>query len=232
MAFFGPPPPFAGATTTGAGTSGLVPAPSSGISTRLLYSDAKFKNLLLFPQFKPSNTSIISNPYAGYGAASTSGIAPTDKLRVFSLMYFPADGNIDTLIWRTINAPSSAYNAHIGVWKVGDDGRPSDYIVGATSSSGTAGSTDISISITSTAIEAGWVYFSITPDATQVAQSITSVAFSASVFYRRMISSSMAGTNVGGTFSYTCTTSYDQTTHETTFSVVGTTNPMCGYEYA
>ena len=230
MAFFGPPPPFTGATTSANGVSGLVPAPASGISTRLLYSDAKFKNLLLFPQYKPSNTSIMSNPTAGYGTAASSSINTTDKVRLFSLMYFPADGNIDTLIWRTASAPSPAYNVHVGVWKIGDDGRPSDYIVGATSSSGTAGTTDISTSISSTQIEAGWVYFSLTPDATQAIQTITSISFNASAFYRRLIQNSLAGTNVGGTFSYTCLTSYSQTNHET-FSISSITNPMCGYEY-
>jgi len=231
MAFFGPPPPFVGATTSADGVSGLVPAPASGISTRLLYSDAKFKNLLLFPQYKPANTSIISNPAAGYGTTPSSSINTTDKVRIFSLMYFPADGNIDTLIWRTANAPSPAYNVHIGVWKIGDDGMQSDYIVGATSSSRTVAITEISTSISSTQIEAGWVYFSLTPDATQATQTVTTISSNASAFYRRLIQNSLAGTNAGGTFSYTCLTSYSQTTHET-FSISSTTNPMCGYEYA
>lgn len=231
MAFFGPPPPFVGATTTAAGASGLVPAPSSGISTRLLYSDAKFKNLLIFPQYKPSNTTILSNPYAGFATSSTSGLAPTDKLRIFNLMYFPASGNIDTLLWRTLNNPNSAFNFHIGVWKVGDDGQPSDYITGATGSSGTLASTDISASITSVEVEAGWVFFSLTPDSTQVNQSIICPANFATALIRRQISNSMAGTNVGGVFSYTCLTSYSQTTHET-FVISTSNSPMFGYEYA
>lgn len=231
MAFFGPPPPFVGATTSADGVSGLVPAPTSGISTRLLYSDAKFKNLLLFPKYKPSNTTILSNPLAGYGSVSTSNVSPTDKLRVFSLMYFPADGDIDTLIWRTGASPNSSYNVHIGVWRVGDDGQPSSYITGTTAASGVVGATDISTSISSTQVEAGWIFFSLTPDATQANQSILSAGALATSFFRRQIVNSMVGNNAGGAFSYTCLTSYSQTNHEA-FSITATAYPMLGYEYA
>jgi hypothetical protein len=230
MAFFGPPPPFVGATTTADGASGLVPAPASGTSTRLLYSDAKFKNISIFPQFKPPNAVIMANPYAGYGTVASSAVSPTDKVRVFSLMYFPASGNIDTLLWRTGSGPSVSYNMHIGVWRVGDDGKPSDYITGVIASSGLTGSVDISSSISSTEIEAGWAFFSLTPDATQATQSILSAGATATAFYRRQIQSSMSGTNVGGVFSYACLTSYSQTNHET-FSISSTASPMCGYEY-
>ena len=65
MAFFGPPPPFTGATTTDAGASGLVPAPASGRTTRVLAADSTFKNPLQYPTYK-NTSNIISNLIFGF----------------------------------------------------------------------------------------------------------------------------------------------------------------------
>lgn len=222
---------FAGATTTNAGSVGFVPAPSSGLSTRLLYSDSKFKNLIILPQYKPASTIVISNPYIGYGGSATTSLAPSDKFRAFTLMYIPSTGQVNTLIWRTASAPTSSYNVHVGVWRVGDDGLPSTYITGSTSASGTAGSTDIETSITSVELEAGWLFFSLTPDATQAATSITGQNSTTSAFVRRSLSNNMLGLSTGVCFVYTCLTSYNQTSHET-FLTSSLSNPMLGFKYA
>lgn len=212
MAFFGPPPSFVGATTSADGASGLVPAPASGNSSRSLLSNSTFRTPLPLPKFKPTSD-IVSTVHGGGGTSATATIAPTIKLRYFSLLYLPSDGNIDELFFRTgSSAPSPAFNCHVAIWKVSENGDPSDYIIGGTGSSGTSTSTDISIPVTSTYIESGIYWISFTSDATGSASSILAMSGTGQAFWRRIVTSNLG--SVGNNPNYTATT-YNQTTHET-----------------
>jgi hypothetical protein len=229
MAFFGPPPPFVGATTSNAGASGLVPAPEAGSSSRFLNSNSTFSEPLGLPKYKNTTDPIGSIISAGFTGSFSVG-SPTIKVRTFTLIQIPSDGNIDELIFRTSAAPSPAYNVHIGLWQVSESGEPSSLIVGATGSTGTASSTDVILSISQTAVKTGIYFMSLTPDATGTANSYRVVAASGSVSYRRVFGGATLET-LGNTFSYTCLTSYSQSNHET-FGLSSIAVPLLGFRYA
>lgn len=229
MAFFGPPPPFVGATTSADGVSGLVSAPASGRDNRFLNSNSAFIEPFPLPKYKNTTDPIGSVLSAGFTGALSVG-SPTIKVRIFNLIQIPADGDIDELIFRTSAAPSPAYNVHIGLWEVGNNGEPSSLVVGATGSTGTTASTDVVLSISATSVKTGIYYISLTPDATGTANSFRVAAASSVSAYRRVF----GGSNLesfGNTFSYTCLTSYSQTNHET-FTLSAIAVPLLGFRYA
>ena len=229
MAFFGPPSPFVGATTTDAGVSGLVPAPASGRNYRYLNSDSTFSEPLPLPRYK-NTTEIIGSMIGGGTATVYTALSPNINVRIFTLIQAPVDGDIDQLAGRTSSAPSPAYNVHIGLWLVGNNGEPSTLVVGQTGSTGTAITTDFVFSISPTNIKAGLYYMSITPDATGTVNTIRAQSAASSNVWRRCLGCSNLESN-GNTFFYTCGTSYSQSNHET-FSLSNTASPLVGFGYA
>lgn len=224
--------PFTGATTTAAGTSGLVPAPESGLPTRILHADASFSNPAIFPTFKNTNDKVIGSfILAGSGTTAIQNLTISSaRTRLFALIYAPSDGNIDTLLTRTGNAPSPAFNVHVALWKVGSDGLPSDYIIGTNFTSGTSATTDISGSVSSTAIKRGFLYISVTPDAITNSGALTALnSITGNIFYRNIFGSDNLSSTQPITPYYIATT-YNQTTHET-FLYANTTAPNAGFYY-
>ena len=125
MGFFGggggtTPVNMVGANTTTAGTAGYVPAPAAGKNTRYLSADASFGELPLLPQYKNTTAS----RYVGSTVESyiNNAAAPTIKVRYFHLIYVPTDGQVDVLGFRTSSAPSPAFNVHLALWNVNEDG--------------------------------------------------------------------------------------------------------------
>jgi len=204
---------FTGSSTTVTGASGLVPAPDLGKNTRYLSSNATFGELPLLPQYKNTTAArYINNVIDGYTAGAA---APTIKVRYFYLIYVPIDGQVDVLAFRTSSAPSPAFNVHLALWQVNEDGTVGSYVIGATGSSGTAGGTNINISVTATNIIRGYYWISFTSDATGSATSIATSASNGGCFYARFLGSTSVALNSQVIWNYTCLTSYDQTTHET-----------------
>lgn len=232
--FFGGGSTLVGASTTVDGASGLVPAPAAGKNTRYLSSNATFGELPLLPQYK--NTA--ANNWISLfqlTAASASG-AINSKVRAFYLIYVPSDGNIDTLGYRVATAPIvTAFNLHVALWEVNEDGTVGSYVIGGTGSSGLANNTNISISISSTTVKRGFYWMSATSD---INTSPATLAFSTSPsvgFYYSFLGST-AFTAQSSVFvpNYTATT-YNQTTHET-FSYsnpagFGNQMPCIAYQY-
>jgi len=223
---------FAGASTGTAGTAGLVPAPALGKNTRYLSSNATFGELPLLPQYKNTTAArYINNVIDGF----TSGAAtPVIKVRYFHLIYVPADGQVDVLAFRTSSAPSPAFNVHLALWQVNEDGTVGSYVIGATGSSGTTGSTNIDISVTATSIARGFYWYSFTTDATGASNSIATAATQSLCYYTRFMGSTNITQQNYVLFFYT-TTTYNQTTHET-FSVgtpagFGLVAPLVGFQY-
>lgn len=217
-----------GASTSSAGTAGLVPAPAAGKNTRVLLSDASFQEIPWLPQYKNTGTS-----YKIYSLAqgSAQGQVGTAKLRIFDLIFAPSDGNVDTLCFRTHTGTiTSACNVHVALWEVAEDGTPSTYVIGGNQSSGTAASTDISISVTSTPIKRGFYYISGTQDA---AIGGGTIRFNSGVGFpeNNYIGANTMGQGGvrGNNFGYTATT-YNQTTHET-FSLAVRFTFSLGFEY-
>ena len=229
MAFFGPPPPFVGATTTDAGVSGLVPAPTGGNSSRALLSNSTFRTPLPIPKQKPTSD-IVGICYTA--ASLTTGLGsfqPVAKERNFILINVPSDGNIDELIFRTgSSAPSPAYNIHLALWKIKEDGDPSDYIIGGTGSTGTSANTDVSIGVSSTNIDSGLYYISFTSEVLGNASSIGNITSNSLAFIRRIRTSSLGS---AGLNPYYVATTYDQTTHETILYQAGNATNL-GFRYA
>lgn len=228
MAFFGPPPPFVGATTTDAGVSGIVPAPTSGRSSRILASDATFKNPLQYPNYK-NTSNVISNLVFSWQTNPGVSSSPVANERRFSLIYIPADGEIGSLVYRVSAGPTTAYNVNVSLWDIGEDGAPSTYIIGANGSTGTTANVDIVTSVTPTSIKAGMYYISLTPETTGTAGSILGYPGGGTAVQRLYIG--CANLNASGQiFSYTCSASYSQQTHET-FVVSGLVIFICGIKY-
>jgi len=222
-----------GASTGTAGTAGYVPAPAAGKNTRYLASDANFGELPLLPQYKNTTAArYICNVMDGYTANAG---APTIKIRLFHLMYVPADGQVDVLAFRTSTAPSSAFNVHLALWQVNEDGTVGSYVIGGTGSSGTAGNVTINISVTATNIVRGYYWMSFTPDSTPTGNVIEVSSVNAQLFCSRFLGSTTAQPTQFHIWNYTCATSYDQTTHETfnLSSPSGLQNraPAMGFQY-
>ena len=217
-----------GATSSAAGTAGLVPAPSAGKKTRGLFSNAAFEEIPFFPLRKAANTLWVSSKIFGVGA-SVQNQTPAARRRQFGLGFFPDDGNIDTLGARIAGtAPSPATNIHLGLWECGEDGLPSTIIVGGTASSGTSANTDISIAVSSTAVKRGYFYFSLTLEASTGAwngNSATAYGFASS------INGVEANPASSGNSPYYVATTYDQTTHGT-FLFDGSGIAQVSYQWA
>jgi len=210
---FSPSPSLVGASTSVTGASGLVPAPDLGKNTRYLSSNATFGELPLLPQYKNTTAArYITQVVDGF----TSGAGnPTINVRYFHLIYVPADGQVDVLAFRTGSAPSVAFNVHLALWQVNEDGTVGSYVIGATGSSGTAGGTNINISVTATNVVRGYYWMSFTSDTTTSGNLIGTCATQSLCFYNRFLGATSVVQQNFVIWNYTCLTSYNQTTHET-----------------
>ena len=238
MGFFGggggtTPVNMVGASTGTAGTAGLVPAPAAGKNTRYLSSNASFGEVPLLPQYKNVTAArYITQITDGYVSGAA---APTIKVRCFHLVYVPADGQIDILAFRINTGPAVAYNVHLALWQVAEDGTVGSYVIGGTGSTGTTGNTNINISVTATSVVRGYYWMSFTSDATGAASSIATIATQSLCFYSRSLGSTSVAQQSYVVWFYTCATSYDQTTHET-FSLgtpggIGLVAPQMAFQY-
>jgi len=231
---FSPSPSLVGASTSVTGLSGLVPAPDLGKNTRYLSSNATFGELPLLPQYK--NTAA-NNWISIYSPAQAGGSATlSSKVRGFFLLYVPSDGNIDTLGFRVSTAPTvTAFNLHVAIWEMNEDGTVGSYVIGGNGSSGLANNTIISISIASTAVKRGFYWISGTSDIGTNPATLTMGASSTTGIYYSFIGSTAFSTqNTLFVPNYTATT-YNQTTHET-FSYSGASGwgnqtPAIGFQY-
>jgi hypothetical protein len=230
---FSPSPSLVGASTSVTGASGLVPAPDLGKNTRYLSSNATFGELPLLPQYKNITAArYICNYSEGYSIQS-SGF--TTKLRSFGLIYSPADGQVDVLAYRTVNAPSPAFNGHVALWECNEDGSVGSYIIGGTGSSGTSATTTIDISVTPTSIKRGYYYISLTTDITTGGSPIEVTAQANTSFQARYLGATTLSQTNSVLWYYTCLTSYNQTTHET-FTLGASSSsqnrpPSLGFQY-
>jgi hypothetical protein len=203
---------FTGSSTTVTGSSGLVPAPAAGKNTRYLASDASFGELPLYPQYKNTTASrYIGNTADAY---SNNAAPPTIKVRYFHTLYVPTDGQVDVLAVRLSSAPSPAFNIHLALWNVNEDGTVGTYVIGNTGSSGTTAAATINISVTATNIYRGYYYMSFTSDSTP-AGNVISVASGQCTSYGKFLGTITGNPSDIVIWNYTCLTSYDQTTHET-----------------
>ena len=233
MAFFGPPPPFVGATTSAGGVSGLVPAPDSGKSERFLNASGEFvESIGLFNKYKRDSATDVIMFRPSIGTTLTANFTPAQNTRYFSSFVVPADGIMDELVFRTGGTPSPAYDVHIAVWKLNNNGEPSDYIIGGVGSTGTTSSTDVTISITPTAFKAGFYFSSFTTN-TASASSNSSLAFGLGPMasFRWAYGLANIASSSAGNLQYVCGTSYTQTTHETFTVVSPGPSPLIGFRY-
>lgn len=219
MGFFGggggtTPVNMVGASTGTAGTAGYVPAPAAGKNTRALLSDASFGELPLLPQYKNTQTNHYIGPFMGSISGGT--LAPVAKSRRFILLYIPTDGQIDVLGIRTGTAFTSSINVHVALWECAEDGTPSTYVIGGTITTGTAGTTVVSVSVSATNVKRGFYFLSVTPETTDSTGQITAFSnpatfgLTASWLGCSNFPISAGNPNI---FYYTATT-YNQTTHE------------------
>jgi len=214
-----------GATSSVAGTAGLVPAPAAGKNTRTLSANATFEEPAIVPQYKPAN-----NIWVQSIARGTTGNGNLNaRVRTFAPIYVPSDGNIDTLGFATGSGTISvAFNVHLAIWETKEDGTVGSYIQGATVSSGTTSSATVSASISSTAIKRGYYYISFTSDANIPSNGIRVTNSAGLIQYlgTNDLNASTSGARLG----YTATT-YNQTTHETFTIDYGNGWAAVGFQY-
>lgn len=221
------------ASTTVTGSAGLVPAPASGKNTRYLSSNATFGELPLYPQYKNVTAARYIQSWKAYGA--NAGATPNANVRVFHLLYVPADGQVDVLAFRTSTAPASAYNVHLALWNLNEDGTVGSYLIGGTGSTGTAANTTINISVSATSVLRGYYWISFTSDTNGTSGSISSSPNTLGQFYAFFLGATGVTQVTQVIWNYTCVTSYSQTTHET-FNLSAPTNPALlipdmGFQY-
>jgi len=215
MGFFGgatAPVNMIGASTGTAGTAGYVPAPDAGKNTRYLSSDATFGELPLLPKYKnTAATRYILPVIDGYVAGSAT---PTVNIRYFHLLYSPTDGQVDVFGLRTGTGATAAYNINLAIWNCLEDGTVGSYVIGGNVSSGTATSANVTVSITPTNIVRGYYWMSLTAAATP-SGNLATTQTSGNCYLSRFLGSLSPQPTQQIIWNYTCSTSYDQTTHET-----------------
>jgi hypothetical protein len=226
---------FTGSSTTVTGSSGLVPAPAAGKNTRYLSSNATFGELPLLPQYKNTATNNWISIYTPSQATGSGTL--TTKVRGFYLLYVPSDGNIDTLGFRVATAPVvTAFNLHVALWEVNEDGTVGSYVIGGTGSSGLSNTTNISISISSTPVKRGFYWISGTSDISTSPATIQMGGNTSCGIYYSFMGSTAISQAGGAVFipNYT-TTTYNQTTHETfsysNASGWGSQTPSLAFQY-
>jgi hypothetical protein len=217
---------FAPSTSTQAGGVGFVPSPAAGKNTRALFSNAGFGEVPVFPKYKNSSTIIRT-----FNAGASTNFSPSIRLRNFALIYLPADGEIQKLIFRTgASAPSPAYNVNLAFWDCGENGEPSNYLGGGNISSGTSANTNVELTLgTNLNLKNGFYYLSLTPDATGTASSLLRVETGTANIANAYIGGDLANPNFSMQY---VTTTYDQTTHEASFGLAATSTPFVGVKYA
>jgi hypothetical protein len=188
----------------------------------------------MLPQYKNTATNNWISIYTPAQAGGSGALSA--RVRGFFLLYVPSDGNIDTLGFRVTTAPTAtAFNLHIALWEVNENGTVGSYVIGGNGSSGLANSTIISISIASTAVKRGFYWISGTSDIATSPATITMGATSTTGIYFSFIGSTAFSQQTGLFIpNYTATT-YNQTTHETfaysTASGWGNQMPAFGFQY-
>lgn len=221
-----------GATTSTAGTAGLVPAPAAGKNTRYLSSDATFGELPLLPKYKnTAATRYVLAVVDGYVAGTST---PTVNVRYFHLLYSPTDGQVDVLGVRTGTAASTAYNINLAIWNCLEDGTVGSYVIGGNVSSGTSAPSNLTVSVTPTSIARGYYWMSFTAAATP-SGTIATTQTTGNCYLSRFLGGTSPQPSSQVIWNYTCLTSYDQTTHET-FSLssptgLQTNTPNMGFQW-
>jgi hypothetical protein len=217
-----------GATTSAAGTAGLVPAPSSGSSTRALFSDASFAEVPLFPSYKQDASGYYIANYTTARATGNANLS-TAKQRRFCLVYIPRDGEIDVLACRTNQPPASSVNIHVGLWSIDGNGLPGDFVAGGIVSSGTSADTALVVNLSpSVSVKRGLYYAAATPAA--AVNGLFGDNANAGDVYHSFVGVN-AITMAATFFAYTAT-DYDQTTHQTITLLTTSTTPKVYFQYA
>jgi hypothetical protein len=222
-----------GATTSAAGTAGLVPAPAAGNTTRALFANADFAEVPIVPPYKSDGSGVwIRSPISEtYSQATTGNV--TASVRRFVLMYAPTDGTIDLVGIRYTSAPTTGYNVNLSIWQAGDGGTPATHIDGGNIAilSG-VGNTEYTL-VVNAAIKRGYFWVSFTSDSTSSsgAYAVFNAIASSKTWWLGASTSNTGGAIPSTSFEYTCATSYDQTTHET-FSLSTTAAPQIAFQYA
>ena len=150
MPFFGggaAPANMVGATSSAAGTAGLVPAPAAGDQRKFLRGDSTFSDPVSLPETRlPPSGNYFGFPSAGY--LSETGISQATALN-FSPIFVPI-GDTYTIIAIHNLSTNASGTARLGLYNFDtSNARPSTLIVDAgTVSLTTAGIKEATISVT------------------------------------------------------------------------------------
>jgi hypothetical protein len=118
MGFFGggggaAPANMVGATSSTAGTAGLVPAPAAGDQNNSILGDATFNYNLFVPRHKPMDSRTVA-VWGAEASGSTSNLSA--KIRYFSPFYIPVDGTLNR-VSTFVGGAAAGVNAHFALWK-------------------------------------------------------------------------------------------------------------------
>ena len=222
-----------GATSSAAGTAGLVPAPAAGTNTRALFSDASFGEVPLFPTHKNTNSGVYIRAPQSATSTQATITSMASLLRTFLCMYSPADGTIDLLGVRFTASPTSGYDMNLSIWEMGEDGLPSSYITGGNAAiAAGAGNVEYTI-VVNGAIKRGFFWSSLTLSSAITGATIAGFNPPFNTWWLGATSTNTAaGSSLYTHIQYTCATSYDQTNHETFVYSTSGIIPQIAFQYA
>ena len=149
-----------GATSSTAGTAGLVPAPAAGEQLAVLSGDGTFKSPFVRPTVTNWGAGRLYTPWNG----ENNNVAATSNANIrakFNPIFLPS-GSISSLVFFASNAPATTSTGYLAVYNSDNTGKPLNIVTSgsfthATTDSSTVKTVSISPSVS---IKAGLYYLS------------------------------------------------------------------------
>ena len=163
MGFFGggggaAPADMVGATSSTAGTAGLVPAPAAGDQGDILFGDATFK-ASVFPAGGQYGTDYVGWPIiSGNGAFNWSQLNVSANLLIKGKMFY--SGGTFNRIACYVNTGSAGKNIKAGIYEINTNGYEGSLVTSGTISLASTGFAEVAVSDFSLETKAyicGWI---------------------------------------------------------------------------
>jgi len=132
-----------GATSSAAGTAGLVPAPAAGQQGSILFGDASFKKYIM-PAGGSYGTDYVGFPYISFQAWNTSAFNVAGGLLMRGAMFYPA-GTYNRIACY-VSSGSSGKNMIAGIYEIDTNGYETSLVTSGTISLASTGVAEVSVS--------------------------------------------------------------------------------------
>jgi hypothetical protein len=147
MGFFGgggaAPANMGGATSSAAGTAGLVPAPAAGEQGSILFGDADFKKYIM-PAGGSYGTDYVGFPYIDFQAWNTANLNVNSNLLMRGRMFYLA-GTYNRIACY-VGTGSSGKNIKAGIYDIDTNGYETSLVASGTISLASTGVAEVAVS--------------------------------------------------------------------------------------